>query len=315
MELRRLGRSALEIAPLALGGNVFGWTADEKASFAVLDAFVEAGFQLIDTADVYSQWVPGHVGGESETVIGKWLRRSGKRDRVLIATKVAKDSRRRGLSPDNIRLAVEESLQRLGIETIDLYQSHEFDPDVPQAETLGAYARLIEQGKVRFIGASNFTAAQMREALQVSAEHDLPRYECMQPEYNLMERVEYEDALQTLAVDERIGVISYFALASGFLSGKYRSSDDLGKSARGGSVQKYLNAHGLKVLRAMDDIAAHHDASTVQIALAWLMAKPGITAPIASATSTQQLQELVGAARLKLAAEEIERLDRVSARS
>ena len=314
MECRRIGRSPLEVAPLALGGNVFGWTADEKASFAVLDAFVDAGFQLIDTADCYSQWVDGNDGGESEAMIGKWLRASGKRERVLIATKVAKWRHRRGLAPDNIYAAVEDSLRRLGVDTIDLYQSHEFDPDVPQAETLGAYARLIEQGKVRVIGASNFSAAQMREALELSAEHGLPRYECMQPEYNLMERAAYEDQLQALAVDQDIGVINYYALASGFLSGKYRRREDLAGRARGGSAGKYLDAHGLRVLEAMDAVAERHGASTVQVALAWLMARPGITAPIASATSVAQLQELAGAARLTLDAADMQRLDRASAR-
>ncbi len=314
MERRRLGRSPLEIAPLALGGNVFGWTADEKASFAVLDAFVDAGMQLIDTADCYSQWVDDHEGGESETLIGKWLKHSGKRDKVVLATKVAKWRRRRGLSPDTIRAATEDSLRRLGVECIDLYQSHEFDPAVPQAETLGAYARLIEEGKVRVIGASNFTAAQMREALRISAEHGLPRYETMQPEYNLMERDGYEGDMQALAVNEEVGVISYYALASGFLTGKYRGSSDLGQSARGGSAGRYLNAHGLRVLRAMDDVAASHGATTAQVALAWLMARPGITAPIASATSVDQLEELMGAVRLTLTDAEIERLEQVSAR-
>ena len=314
MEHRRLGRSPLEVAPLALGGNVFGWTADEKASFAVLDAFVEAGFQLIDTADCYSQWVDGNDGGESEAMIGKWLRASGKRDRVLIATKVAKGRHRRGLAPDNIYAAVDDSLRRLGVDTIDLYQSHEFDPDVPQAETLGAYARLIEQGKVRVIGSSNFSAAQMREALRISAEHGLPRYETMQPEYNLMQRAAYEDELQDLAVREEIGVISYYALASGFLSGKYRSRADLGKSKRGGSVEKYMDAHGMGVLEAMDAVAERHGARPVQVALAWLMARPGIRAPIASATRVAQLEELAGAVHLQLAADDIERLDRASAR-
>ena len=314
MERRRLGRSPLEVAPLALGGNVFGWTADEKASFAVLDAFVDAGFQLVDTADCYSQWVDGNDGGESEAMIGKWLRASGKRDRVLIATKVAKWRHRRGLAPDNIHAAVDDSLRRLGVDTIDLYQSHEFDPDVPQAETLGAYARLIEQGKVRVIGSSNFTAAQMRESLRISAEHGLPRYETMQPEYNLMQRESYEDELQALAVDQDIGVISYYALASGFLSGKYRSRADLGQSARGGSVAKYLDAHGMGVLEAMDTVAERHGASPVQVALAWLMAKRGISAPIASATGVTQLQELVGAVRLRLETDDLECLDRASAR-
>ncbi|HET6631885.1 MAG TPA: aldo/keto reductase [Rhodanobacteraceae bacterium] len=314
MELRKLGRSELRVAPLALGGNVFGWTADEKTSFAVLDAFVAAGGNLIDTADSYSHWVPGHKGGESETIIGKWLKRSGKRDAVVLATKVGKPmGGRRGLSPGYIASAVEDSLRRLQVDVIDLYQAHEDDEDTPLVETLGAFARLIEQGKVRAIGASNFTAARLGQSLQVSADHRLPRYESLQPEYNLMQRHEYEEALEPLVREHEVGVISYYALASGFLSGKYRSREDLAGRARGGAVEKYLNARGLRVLRALDDAAARHEATPAQVSLAWLMARPGVTAPIASATSVAQLEELAGAMRLKLDAGDIEALDRVSA--
>lgn len=315
MEMRRLGRSDLCVAPLALGGNVFGWTADEAASFAVLDAFVDAGFNLIDTADTYSRWVPGHVGGESETILGKWLKRSGKRDRVLVASKVGKPMGEgmQGLAPAYIARAVEDSLRRLGIETIDLYQSHDDDPDTPIADTLGAYARLIEQGKVRAIGASNFTAARLAEALHVAEVQRLPRYESLQPPYNLMERQAYEAELEPLVRDRELGVICYYGLASGFLTGKYRGREDLGRSARGGAVEKYLNAHGLRVLRALDDVAGRHDATAAQVALAWLMARPGITAPIASATSAAQMRELAAAADLVLDRDDIAALDRASA--
>ncbi|RDS83197.1 aldo/keto reductase [Dyella psychrodurans] len=314
MPLRQLGRSDLSIAPLAFGGNVFGWSVDEQRSFELLDAFVDAGFNLIDTADVYSAWVPGNRGGESETIIGKWLTRSGKRNRVAIATKVAKWVEHRGLSPMNIREAVEGSLKRLQTDHIDLYQSHEDDATVPLSETLGAFARLIEEGKVRVIGASNYGADRFAEALKVSKAHNLPRYESLQPEYNLVSRAGYEKELEPLIRQENIGVINYYALASGFLSGKYRSEADLAKSsARGGAVKKYLNPQGLKVLAVLDDIAAAHKATTAQVALAWLMARPGITAPIASATSVEQLQELIGAARLSLSVDEIGALDRASA--
>jgi aryl-alcohol dehydrogenase-like predicted oxidoreductase len=314
MHLRQLGRSDLSIAPLAFGGNVFGWSVDEQRSFELLDAFVDAGFNLIDTADVYSAWVPGNRGGESETIIGKWLKRSGKRERVVIATKVAKWVEHRGLSPMNIREAVEGSLKRLQTDHIDLYQSHEDDATVPLSETLGAFARLIEEGKVRVIGASNYGADRFAEALKVSKQHNLPRYESLQPEYNLVSRAGYEKELEPLIRQEDVGVINYYALASGFLSGKYRSEADLVKSsARSGAVKKYLNAKGLNVLAALDEIAAAHRATTAQIALAWLMARPGVTAPIASATSVEQLQELAGAAALSLSAGEIEALDRASA--
>lgn len=314
MPLRRLGRSDLSIAPLAFGGNVFGWSVDEQRSFALLDAFVDAGLNLIDTADVYSAWAPGNRGGESETIIGKWLKRSGKRDHVVIATKVAKWVEHRGLSPMNIRQAIEGSLKRLQTDHIDLYQAHEDDATVPLSETLGAFAQLIEEGKVRAIGASNYGADRFAEALEVSKQHNLPRYESLQPEYNLVSRTGYEQALEPLIRKDDIGVINYYALASGFLSGKYRSEADLTKSsARAGAVKKYLNAHGLKVLATLDEIAAAHKATTAQIALAWLIARPGITAPIASATSVEQLQELVGAATLSLSASEIEALNQVSA--
>jgi len=311
--MRELGRSGLKIAPLAFGGNVFGWTVDEKTSFDLLDAFVEGGFNLIDTADVYSRWVPGNSGHESETIIGKWLTRSGKRDRVLIATKVGKSHSRPGLGAANIAAAVEESLRRLHIDAIDLYQSHADDNDTPIAETLGAYARLMEQGKVRAIGASNFTAARLAESLDVARANGLPRYESLQPEYNLVEREGYEAELEPLIRREQIGVINYYALASGFLTGKYRSAADLGKSARGDGVRKYLDARGLQILAALDEIAAAHGATPAQVSLAWLMVRPGITAPIASATSVQQLDEILGAAQLKLNANEIAALDSASA--
>ena len=314
MPLRRLGRSDLSIAPLAFGGNVFGWSVDEQRSFALLDAFVDAGLNLIDTADVYSAWAPGNRGGESETIIGKWLKRSGKRDHVVIATKVAKWVEHRGLSPMNIRQAIEGSLKRLQTDHIDLYQAHEDDATVPLSETLGAFAQLIEEGKVRAIGASNYGADRFAEALEVSKRHNLPRYESLQPEYNLVSRTGYEQALEPLIRKEDIGVINYYALASGFLSGKYRSEADLTKSsARAGAVKKYLNAHGLKVLATLDEIAAAHKATTAQIALAWLITRPGITAPIASATSVEQLQELIGAVTLSLGNAEIEALNQVSA--
>ena len=314
MPLRPLGHSPLSIAPLAFGGNVFGWSADEKRSFELLDAFVDAGFNLIDTADVYSAWVPGNRGGESETIIGKWLQRSGKRDKVVISTKVAKWVEHPGLSPMNIAQAVDGSLQRLQTDHIDLYLAHEDDASVPMEETLGAFGRLIEAGKVRAIGASNFTADRFADALNVSTQHHLPRYEVLQPEYNLVSRADYERDFEPLIRRENIGVISYYALASGFLSGKYRSAADLTKSSsRGGAVKKYLNPHGLQVLAALDAVAAEQGATTAQVALAWLIARPGLTAPIASATSVQQLNELFGAAKLQLTANQIAALDLASA--
>jgi len=314
MDKRTIGKTDIAIAPLVLGGNVFGWSADEAASFAVLDAFAAEGLACIDTADTYSGWVPGNVGGESETIIGRWLKKRGKHDDVVIATKVAKWSKHRGLSPANIAAAADDSLKRLGIERIDLYFAHEDDPSVPLEDTLGAFARLIEAGKVRAIGASNYSGMRLAEALAVSAKHGLPRYEVVQPEYNLVARQPYEKDIEPVVRREKIGVVCYYALASGFLSGKYRTDADLGKSAaRGGAVGKYLNAHGLRVLTALDTIAAAHRATPAQVALAWLIARPSITAPIASATSVEQVRDIAAATRLTLAADEIAELDAASA--
>jgi len=313
MEMRKIGNTDIAIAPLVLGGNVFGWSADEAASFAVLDAFAAEGLQCIDTADTYSGWVPGNSGGESETIIGRWLKKSGKRDQIVIATKVAKWSKHRGLSPANIAAAADDSLKRLGIERIDIYFAHEDDASVPLADTLGAFQRLIEAGKVRAIGASNYSGARLAEALAVSAEHGLARYEVVQPEYNLVARREYEKNIEPVVKREKLGVVCYYALASGFLTGKYRSQADLGKSAaRGGAVEKYLNARGLRVLTALDSIASAHRATPAQVALAWLIARPSITAPIASATSAEQVRDIAAATRLSLAAEEIAELDAAS---
>ena len=311
MDRRPLGRSGIAVAPLALGGNVFGWTADEKTSFAVLDAFVAGGFNLIDTANSYSRWVEGHRGGESETVIGRWIAKRGRHDDVVIATKVGSDMGlgRRCLRRDHILAEVEASLGRLRIERIDLYQSHWDDPDTPFDETLGAYERLVRDGKVRAIGASNLDAKRLGEALATSRAKRLPRYETMQPHYNLLVRDEFEGPLQALCVEERLGVIPYYSLASGFLTGKYRSEADFGKSVRGQGMKKYLDARGASVLSALETVSVRVDATMAQVALAWLMAKPGVTAPIASATSVAQLEELMGAAALVLDVESMRVLD------
>jgi aryl-alcohol dehydrogenase-like predicted oxidoreductase len=314
MELRPLGRSGLSVAPLAFGGNVFGWTADEATSFALLDAFVDGGFNLVDTADVYSHWVPGHVGGESETIIGRWLAASGKRDRIVLATKVGKPMGpgKSGLSRAYIRSAVEASLRRLQTDHIDLYQSHDDDAATPLEETMGAFAELMREGKVRAIGASNFSAARLAEALATSARLGLPRYECLQPHYNLVERAVYEAELEPLCRREGLGVINFFGLARGFLTGKYRSEADLGKSPRGAGVKDYLNPRGRRILAALDELAASLRATPAQLALAWTIARPGLTAPIVSATSVAQWNELAGAARLQLDTATIEALDRAS---
>jgi aryl-alcohol dehydrogenase-like predicted oxidoreductase len=311
MDKRPLGNTGFRVAPLALGGNVFGWTADEKASFAVLDAFVAGGFDLIDTANSYSRWVTGHHGGESESVIGRWIAKRGRHDDVVIATKVGSDMGlgRKCLKREHIVEQAEASLRRLQVERIDLYQSHWDDPDTPLDETLEAYDRLMKQGKVRAIGASNLDAKRLAEALAVSRAKHLPRYETMQPHYNLLVRDEFEGPLQDLCVREHLGVIPYFSLAAGFLTGKYRSEADFAKSARGPGLKKYLNARGTAVLGALETVAARQGATLPQVALAWLMAQPGVTAPIASATSVAQLDELMGAARLKLDAESLRTLD------
>ena len=316
MQTRELGRSGLQVSPLCFGGNVFGWTADERTSFSLLDAWVDAGFNFIDTADVYSIWAPGHAGGESETIIGKWLRDSGKRSQVVIATKVGKPMGpdRKGLKPAYIRAAVEDSLRRLQTDCIDLYQSHDDDADTPLEETLGAFADLIRAGKVRAIGASNYTAPRLELALQTSARLALPRYESLQPLYNLYDRAVFEDALGPLCRREQVGVISFYALAAGFLSGKYRSRADIGKSARGiNTTTKYLNPRGLKILAALDAVAQRHGSTPAQVAVAWVMAQPGVTSPIASATSLAQLNELVAATRLRLDATSMAALQAASA--
>lgn len=314
MTKRKLGNSGLSIGALALGGNVFGWSADEAASFVVLDAFVGEGLDFIDTADTYSGWVPGNQGGESETIIGRWLKRSGKRDQVVIATKVGKWSQRKGLSPANIAAAADDSLRRLAIDCIDVYFAHEDDGSVPLEETLGAFARLIEAGKVRAIGASNFSAARLAAALDVSTKQGLPRYEVVQPEYNLVSRDAYEAELEPLARRENLGVVCYYALASGFLTGKYRDQRDLAKSAaRGRAVAKYLSPRGMRILAALDEVAAAHRATPAAVALSWLIAQPTVTAPIASATNAAQVHEIAAATRLTLSAAELERLDQASA--
>ena len=314
--LRPLGRSGLQVSPLAFGGNVFGWTVDEAASHSLLDAWVDAGMNLVDTADVYSRWVPGHAGGESEAIIGRWLKKSGRRDRIVLATKVGKDmgDGRKGLAPGYIRQAVEASLKRLQTDRIDLYQSHDDDPATPFEDTLDAYARLIREGKVRAIGASNFTATRLAEALQTSRRFGLPRYESLQPLYNLYDRAPFEDALEAVCIEHGLGVVNFYALARGFLTGKYRSAADAVKSTRGsGAVEAYLNPRGLRILAALDEVGAVHRATPAQVALAWQMARPGVTAPIASATSPAQLGELVAATRLRLDAASAARLDEASA--
>src|SRR5258708_7512870 len=290
MKTRKLGNSAIEVAPLMLGGNVFGWTADEPTSFKLLDAFVAAGLGFIDTADSYSTWVTGHAGGESETILGNWIKRSGKRDKVVVATKVGSEIPGQGksLSKAWIMRQVEGSLKRLQTDYIDLYQSHRDDPDTPVEETLEAYAQLIQQGKVRVIGCSNFTAERTNESLAVSRKHSWPRYESLQPHYNLYERAAYETTLEPLALEEKLGVIPYYSLASGFLTGKYRSQADLSKSPRGQAVKKYLNDRGFRILQALDQVPGKHQATPAQVALAWLMARPSIPAPIATPTSVQQ---------------------------
>jgi aryl-alcohol dehydrogenase-like predicted oxidoreductase len=315
MQKRRLGRTNLQIAPLVLGGNVFGWTADKARSFELLDRFVEAGFNAVDTADSYSAWAPGNKGGESETIIGEWMKSRGARERVVVITKVGSPMGpgKKGLSPKYIEEACDASLKRLGIETIDLYLSHWPDPETPYERTLSGYAKLLEKGKVRFIGASNLNAEQLAAALAVARRDNLPRYEALQPEYNLYDRGSFDGPLRELCMAEEIGVITYFSLAKGFLSGKYRSEADLRQSQRGGAVKPYLNDRGRRILYALDETSRRLSAKPAEVALAWLMARPGVTAPIASATNLEQLESLIKAASLSLAPADIKALDDASA--
>jgi aryl-alcohol dehydrogenase-like predicted oxidoreductase len=314
MEKRRLGQSSLEVSPITFGCNVFGWTVDEKASFALLDAWLEAGFNFLDTADVYSRWHPGNSGGESEVIIGKWMKARGNRDKIVLATKLGIEIApgKKGLSRAYMQTAVEDSLRRLQTDYIDLYQSHRDDPETPIEETLSSYADLIKAGKVREIGASNFSAERLAESLKVSTEKGLPRYQSLQPQYSLVERDGFEGVLEDLCLAEKVGVIGYYSLASGFLTGKYRSSADTEGRARGPGAAKYLNDYGFGVLKALDEVAARYEAKPGQIALAWLIARPSVTAPIASATNLEQLAELVEAAEIELDAESIQKIDAAS---
>jgi len=315
MEKRKLGRTGFEVAPLAFGGNVFGWTVDEATSFRLLDAFCDAGFNLVDTADSYSRWVSGHEGGESETIIGRWIARRGRHDDVVIATKVGSDMGLgyKCLRKDYVVQAVEQSLRRLRVDAIDVYQSHWDDDKTPLEETLEAYALLVRHGKIRAIGASNITADRLAEALALSEQHAYPRYETLQPPYNLYDRSTFEGPLAQLCMREKIGVITYFSLAAGFLTGKYRSEADFAKSQRGPGMKKYMNPRGMRILDALDSVAQRCGVTPAQVALAWLIARPGVTAPIASATSIAQLEELIAATRLKLDPDAMQALDRASA--
>ena len=315
MKKRNLGNSGLEVAPLAFGGNVFGWTVGEATAFQLLDAFVSSGFNLIDTADIYPKWVPGNQGGESEIIIGNWLKRSGKRHDVIIATKVGMEMgpNKKGLSKDHITRSADDSLRRLQTDHIDLYQSHQDDPQTPLAETLEAYNQLIKQGKVRAIGASNYSAERLAEALNTSKSLGLPRYESLQPLHNLYDRAVYEDELEPLCVGEGLGVIPYYSLASGFLTGKYRSEDDLSKRPRGETVKKYLNERGFRILNSLDQVAAQYHSTPARISLAWLIARPSITAPIASARDLEQLKDLIEATKLELDPASIDMLNQSSA--
>lgn len=310
MKTRRLGRSDLSIAPLALGGNVFGWTADEATSFKVLDAFLDEGFNAIDTANSYSRWVPGHVGGESESIIGKWLKARGNRDRIVLMTKVGSDMGQghRDLSAKHIAQAVDDSLRRLQTDVIDLYQSHWPDPNTPQEETLEAHDRLIRAGKVRVIGSSNQDLGLLTEALELSKRRGLPRYETLQNEFNLYSRDKFEGPLQDLCVREQISGLAYYGLASGFLTGKYRSEADFSKSPRGAGMAKYLDAKGKRILAALDAVSARTGSALSEIALAWIAAQPGIAAPIASATSVEQVKSLARGGRLELSQEDLRAL-------
>ena len=314
MEKRELGRSGILVTPFCFGGNVFGWTANEKASFELLDALIDLGFDFIDTADIYSSWVPGNQGGESETIIGKWLKNTGKRDKVVIATKVGKPMGpgKQGLSKAYVTKAVEDSLRRLQTDYIDLYQSHDDDKGTPLEETLGVFTDLIIEGKVRTIGASNYSAARLTEAVAASKKNGLAQYQTLQPEYNLYSREPYETELSPVCLSEKIGVIPYYSLASGFLTGKYRSEADLAKSPRGQGIKKFMNDRGTRILDALDSVAQAYETNPAAIALAWLNSRPGIIAPIASATSVAQLKEITASKAIKLSNSAIELLTRSS---
>lgn len=314
MKLCELGESGIQVAPWALGGNVFGWTADEVTSFRILDAFVDAGFNLIDTADTYSRWVPGHVGGESETVIGKWMKKTGKRGKVVIATKVGMDmgNGKKGLAKAYIVKEVEDSLKRLQTDHIDLYQAHQDDLSTPIEETLEAFAQLVKEGKVKAIGASNYSANRLAAALDTSGRNKFPRYESLQPNYNLYDREDYEKQLEPFCRERGLAVIPYFSLAAGFLTGKYRSEADFSKSPRGGGMKKYLNDRGFRILGALDEVSKELDSTPARVALAWLIARPSVTAPIASATSLDQFNDLLEGTRLNLGPAALEKLNRAS---
>lgn len=314
MNKRQIGNTDLQVAPIAFGGNVFGWTIEEEKSFEVLDGFMEAGFNFIDTADSYAHWKPGNKGGESETIIGNWMQQRKNRHQVVLATKVGTvvGTDKKCLSRPYILKSVEASLKRLKTDYIDLYQSHYDDLGTPVQETLETYKQLIKEGKIRWIGASNFSPARLTESLETAERLNLPKYQCLQPEYNLYKREQYEQEYEQLVIDHQLGVINYYALASGFLTGKYRSEADLGKSQRGGGMKGYLNDRGFKILKALDEVAEQYNATPASIALAWLIARPSITAPIASVTGLGQLEDFKKAAAIKLSATDIGILDKAS---
>lgn len=315
MNKRKLGKTGMEISPLVFGGNVFGWTVDQAASFKLLDAFVAAGFNAIDTADTYSRWAPGHKGGESEAIIGEWMKRSENRNKIIVATKVGMDmgDGKKGLSKSHILRSAEDSLRRLQTDHIDVYQSHIDDPDTPMEETLGAYAELIQQGKVRAIGASNHKAERLVAALETSRKSGLPAYQTLQPNYSLIERAEYESNLEPVCAKEGLGVINYFPLAAGFLSGKYRTESDAAGKPRARNVTKYLNERGFRIIDALVHVAKKYNATPARISLAWLLARPSITAPIVSATNLEQLKDLISSVDLALDRDSIEFLNQASA--
>lgn len=314
MEKRQLGNTNLHVYPITFGGNVFGWTIDEKQSFEILDAFTGAGFNFIDTADVYSRWAPGNQGGESETIIGNWMKKKGNRKDVVIATKVGSDmgSGKKGLAKKYILQAVEDSLQRLQTDYIDLYQTHFDDESTPIEETLEAYQQLIKEGKVLHIGASNLSPERLKASLEIAFENGLPAYETFQPHYNLYEREKFENGLEPICLGNNLGVLNYYSLASGFLTGKYRSKEDLGKSPRGGGVAKYLDDRGFKILAALDEVAGQLKTTPATVAIAWLIHRPSVTAPIVSATSLKQLDSIIKAPDLPITAHEIELLTQES---